>query len=91
MLQDCSAWVPPTASGFKSTHCRVVEYKATGRAELAELQLADILVGHHGAGLTSGYFMRPGTSTVEVCRAPVLLMCPPPPAELLLELVRLAA
>jgi hypothetical protein len=65
-LQACNAWVPPTDSGYQRAECSSVAWGNDTLSKWGKLRGVDVLMGHHGAGLTNGFMMTPGSSLVEI-------------------------
>ena len=66
-LEACNSWIlPENAAGYTGVKCSARSFGVDFYKDVEELQSVDILVGHHGAELNNGYFMKPGSSVVEI-------------------------
>jgi protein O-GlcNAc transferase len=66
-LIDKEAFIEKLRSKFPDVEIDSVDYASLSFAEqLNATRRSDILIGVHGAGLTHGMFMRPGSAMVEI-------------------------
>ncbi|KAL4447222.1 hypothetical protein ABPG77_007255 [Micractinium sp. CCAP 211/92] len=66
LLRRCNAWRYTAPSGAQlRALCWEAETPSL-KAGIAAAQQADVLIGPHGANLANAYFMRPGSSVIEL-------------------------
>ena len=78
-VKECNAWVPPSTSTdsskqkqqqqqqeYRSVKCTPHSFGKDFMDDLRVLQNSDVLMGHHGAELNNGWFMKQGKSVIEV-------------------------
>jgi hypothetical protein len=65
-LEECHNWVLPQNSGYKGVKCYSHAFGQNFFTDVEQAHNADVLVGHHGAELNNAFFMKNGSSVVEI-------------------------